>query len=128
MQIRDYFNEILDVVSEGPFVESKNLSFEERSPHAAYINGDITFIDGSTLYFKEFIVIKAEAVQFKKYAYHYLSKDNSMVFRYDNALDPNAKALSTYPEHKHTSIELLPTGKPSLTEVLKEISGLIEVE
>jgi len=51
-----------------------------------------------------------------------------MIFRYDNALDPQAKKLSTYPEHKHMPKKLLSANRPSFKEVLKEISGLIEAE
>ncbi len=127
MQIRDYLNKLLEVIAENPFIESQNLSFEERPPSAAYITGSITFLDGSKLSFKEFIIIKSEIVMFLKYAYNYSAKDKTLIFRYDNALDPKARSLSSYPEHKHTSKELLPAGRPEFQELLKEISSLIEV-
>jgi len=63
-----------------------------------------------------------------KYGYNYLDKNNALIFRYDNALDPKAKKLSTYPDHKHTSKELIPAKRPSLEEVLREITGLLESE
>ena len=88
MQIKDYLNKILAVIAESPFIESQNLYFEERPPNAAYIAGAITFINRSSLHFKEFIIIKSENVAFLKYAYHYSAKDNALIFRYDNALDP----------------------------------------
>ncbi len=126
MQIKDYLNEILSIISEIPFIKSRNISFEERPPNAAYITGSITFLNGSILNFKEFIVIKSEGSTFLKYAYNYSSKDNTVIFRYDNALDPKAKKLSTYPEHKHEHGELLPENRPELKGVLGEISDLIE--
>lgn len=126
MQIKDYLNKLLAVIAESPFIESQNLSFEERPPNAAYIAGAITFIDRSSLHFKEFIIIKSESVAFLKYAYHYSAKDNSLIFRYDNALDPKAKNLSTYPEHKHTSKKLVSAQRPSFEEILKEISELLQ--
>jgi len=61
-----------------------------------------------------------------KYAYNYLTRENTLIFRYDNALDPKARKLSTYPEHKHIQNELLPVGKPAFESVLKEISSLIK--
>ncbi len=128
MQIKDYLDKILAVIAESPFIESQNLSFEERPPHALFIAGNITFINRTSLHFKEFITIKSESVTFLKYAYHYSAKDNSLIFRYDNALDPKVKDLFTYPEHKHTSKELLPAGRPEFQELLKEISSLIEVD
>ena len=126
MQIKDYLNKLLAVIAESPFVEAQKLSFEERPSNAAYITGFITFLDGSVLNFREFIVIKSERVAFLKYAYHYSAKDNSLIFRYDNALDPKAKNLSTYPEHKHASEEIVSAPRPTFDEILKEISELLQ--
>ena len=42
------------------------------------------------------------------------------------ALDPKAKKLSTYHEHKHLPAELLPAERPSLGDILREVSSLIE--
>ena len=128
MQIRDYLESILDIISASPYIESKSVSFEERPPNAAYITGILTFINGSKLHFKEFIVYKSEDIIFLKYAYHYLMQDDTLIFRYDNALDPKAKAMKTYPEHKHLPGNLLPAKRPSIEDVLKEISNLMEAE
>lgn len=128
MQIRDYLEGILDIISASPYIESKSVSFEERPPNAAYITGILTFINGSKLHFKEFIVYKSEDIIFLKYAYHYLMQDGVLTFRYDNALDPKAKAMKTYPEHKHLPGNLLPAKRPSIEDVLKEISNLMEAE
>lgn len=126
MQIKDYVTSILNVISACPFIESQTLSFEERPPNAAYLTGTIAFINGSKMHFKEFIVIKPEGVKVLKYGYSYLRIDDSLIFRYDNALDPKAKKLSTYPEHKHLPTGLLPYQRPSLRDILREVSYLIE--
>lgn len=49
-----------------------------------------------------------------------------MIFRYDNALDPQAKKFPSYPEHKHTVREIAPAKRPAFKDVLSEISGIIE--
>ena len=126
MQIKDYVSAILEVISSCPFIESQNLSFEERPPNAAYLTGTIVFINGSKMHFKEFIVFKPEGINVLKYGYSYLRIDDSLIFRYDNALDPKAKKLSVYPEHKHLPTELLPAQRPSLGDILREVSCLIE--
>ena len=84
--------------------------------------------NGSKLHFKEFVVFETAGFKILKYGYNYLAQDGAMIFRYDNALDPQAKNLPTYPEHKHTPKKLLSAKRPSFEEVLKEISGLIEVK
>lgn len=125
MQIKDYLNNILDKIDNCPYLESQNFSFEEYPPNALYIKGQIIFINGSRFNYKEFIIFKSAREDVLKYAYNYLTKDNTLIFRYDNALDPKAKKLSTYPEHKHTQNELLPVGKPTFESVIMEISSLI---
>ncbi|MBI4687568.1 MAG: hypothetical protein HY756_07280 [Nitrospirae bacterium] len=128
MQIKDYLNELLKLLAANPYIKSQNLSFEERPPNAAYFIGTLIFINDSKMYFKEFVVFKPESVNIVKYGYSYLSKDNTLIFRYDNALDPQAKKLSTYPGHKHTHKELLSALKPAFDQLLREISKLIEIE
>ena len=88
----------------------------------------IIFIDGTKLHFKEFVAYKSANINSLKYAYNYLAKDNTLVLRYDNALDPKAKALPTYPAHKHLPDKRIAASRPSFEEVLKEISNLIEVK
>ncbi|HLA01046.1 MAG TPA: DUF6516 family protein [Thermodesulfovibrionales bacterium] len=126
MQIKDYLDEILNLIAENPFTLSQSLSFEERPPDSAFISGLITFTDGSKLHFKEFVVFKPNDFKVLKYGYNYLDKNEALIFRYDNALDPQAKKLPTYPEHKHTLNGLLPVTRPAFREVLLEISGIIE--
>lgn len=126
MQIKDYLNDILNTISVSPYIKCQNFSFEERPPNAAYIKGLITFVNCSKLYFKEFVIFKSESVTLLKYGYNYLDKDEVLVFRYDNALDPQAKKLLTYPAHKHTPEKLLAASRPTFKEILREIANLIE--
>jgi len=128
MQIKDYLDEILNLIAENPFILSQSLSFEERPPDSAFISGLITFTNGSKLHFKEFVVFKPYDFKALKYGYNYLDKNEALIFRYDNALDPQAKKLSTYPEHKHTLKGLLAVPRPAFREVLLEISSIIEAE
>jgi hypothetical protein len=127
MQIKDYLDEILNLIAENPFAVSKSLSFEERPPDSAFITGTVTFTDGSMLYLKEFVILKPKGVIALKYGYNYLAKDETLIFRYDNAFDPLAKSLSTYPEHKHTADEVISAKRPAFRDVLSEISRLVEV-
>ncbi len=126
MQIKDYLNDILAKISANPYVESQNISFSERPPDAAYLTGIITLIDGSQFHFKEFVLFKSEAASIVKYGYNYLGKDDNLIFRYDNALDPKARKLSTYPEHKHAGEGLSSAKRPLLEEVLQEITARVK--
>lgn len=126
MHLKDYRDKIVTTITRNPFFKSQSISFEERPPDAVYIKGIITFIDGSKLHFKEFVILKPGTFHILKYGYNYTSKDNVMVFRYDDALDPKTKDFSTYPEHKHSSKGLYPAKRPSFEDLLKEISEMIE--
>lgn len=125
MRIKDYLDEILSKIDKNPYVKSQNISFEERPPDAVYIKGLIDFIDNSKLHIKEFVIFKSETI-ILKYGYHYSNRNGVLIFRYDNAFDPKAKSLSTYPEHKHTNRGLIPARRPILESVLREISDLVK--
>ncbi|MBI5749371.1 MAG: hypothetical protein HZA00_09625 [Nitrospinae bacterium] len=125
MRIKDYLDEILSKIAINPYVKSRNISFEERPPDAAYITGVITFIDNSKLHIKEFVIFKSETI-ILKYGYHYSNRNGDLIFRYDNAFDPKVKSLSTYPEHKHTNRGLIPAIRPMLEDILGEISELVK--
>ncbi|HLG29257.1 MAG TPA: DUF6516 family protein [Candidatus Brocadiales bacterium] len=120
MPIREYFDEIRHLIANTPFILSISLHLEERPPFAGLIKGKITFVDNTELHFKEFLIAK-KGIQVIKYSYHYISA-NSLFFRYDNALDPAAKKLETFPHHKHMGDKLLNSKQPALSEVLHEIA------
>src|SRR3990172_2363361 len=101
MLIKDYLNDLLVKTAADPYIESQQISFEERPPDAAYISGSITFIDSSKQHVKEFMIFKADAATIIKYGYHYCDKSDRLIFRYDNAYDGKARRLATYPAHKH---------------------------
>jgi hypothetical protein len=98
-------------------VTTTSLSYEERPPSAGLIKGGIRFIDGSQLDFKEFLIVQPTP-RVIRYAYHYRLGDRLM-FRYDNANDPAAKNLPTFPHHKHVPSGLLAIEQPSLEQVLR---------
>jgi hypothetical protein len=102
-----------------PFVAATSLSYEDRPPSAAFIKGTIGFLDGSQLDFREFLITQPTP-RVLKYGYHYRTGD-LLVFRYDNASDPAARDLSTFPHHKHLPGTLVATEQMSLAQVLREI-------
>jgi hypothetical protein len=122
MQIKDYLADILAALSTNPYVESQDISFSERPPDAAYVSGMVTFVDGSQFHIKEFIFFDSVGESIIKYGYNYLDRDGKLIFRYDNALDPKARGLSTYPEHKHNRDGVSAANRPRIEEILQEIA------
>mgnify|MGYP001569080898 CR=1 FL=1 len=107
------------LIAATPFVAATSLSYEERPPTAGLIKGAIVFTDGSQLDFKEFLITQPTAIVFK-YAYNY-RLENHLLFRDDNASDPAARNLLTYPSHKHVSSGISDAEKPSLEQVREPI-------
>jgi hypothetical protein len=119
MSLKDYLATLQGVLAETPFVISTSINYEERPPTTGIIKGTLLFTDGSQLDFKEFIITQP-ILQIIKYAYNY-RKGNLFIFRYDNANDPVAKNIPTYPSHKHVPQGILEAQQPSLRQVLQEI-------
>jgi hypothetical protein len=120
MHLKDYVSVLQIRLAATPFVTATSLSYEERPPTAGVIKGTLLFTDNSQLDFKEFIITEP-TFRIIKYAYNY-QKNEQLFFRYDNANDPAARDLPTFPCHKHISSSvILGAEKPSLDQVLKEI-------
>ena len=125
MPLKDYAAALQALVAATPFVTATSLSYEERPPSAGFVRGTIRFMDGSQIDFKEFLITQP-TLQVLKYGYHYRMGDR-LIFRYDNANDPAARNLPTFPHHKHVPSGLLAAEKPSLEQVLQEIVSQLKL-
>ena len=133
MHIRDYFYWIQNLLNQISSISIQNITFDERSEFIGYITGQITFVDSSRLYLSEYIDVE-HTVDKIKYSYH-LMRGNQVLFRYDNASDPHARRLKTYPHHKHTvngklhtvNGKLVESTTPTLEEILEEVKGLLQL-
>jgi hypothetical protein len=124
MTLREYVRGIQDLLDSSPRVITYSLSFDERSTRAAFLQGRIVFTDWSTLHFKEFLIADRE-VRRVKYGYHWAGSDGSLRVRYDNAADPAARHLVTFPHHRHTPAGIEEAREPTLAQLLSEIAGLL---
>jgi Family of unknown function (DUF6516) len=121
--IEDYFKSLLDLIISLPFVENPQVNLEKRAETVGFIRGDIEFIDGSLLHFRELIDLRLP-LRLVMYAYHYQLEDGSLVFRYDNA--SHHMKVSTFPHHKHTRDgAIIPANEIGLELVLREIEAVI---
>lgn len=51
--------------------------------------------------------------------------NSRIIFRYDNAPDPYAKKLKSFPHHKHYKNEIIESEEKDLLEILEEIENCI---
>jgi len=120
--IQAYFNQIKTLVDQYAathFVLDASVSFETRPGEQGYLTGSLTFVDGSVLYFREFLDAVEETVDKLMYTYHYQDAGNQLIFRYDNARHrPPLRSL----EHKHIPGQIVEASAPTLGDVLAEIA------
>lgn len=124
MSISDYTAELESVINSSTIVSSYNLNIDRKTADIAFISGRIDFRDGTTLDFKEFIEGSEDTIDKYKYAYNYRQGSDS-IFRYDNAPDPSAKGIKTFPHHKHLKGgTIIESRQVKLSDVISEIEGL----
>ena len=117
-----YFRELKLVVEKFDYlIASCTINEKTYSSEKGYIEGQIFFTDDSCLDFAE--VKDIGIVNKIKFSYHYMDKENQLIFRYDNAKHfPN---LSSFPNHKHKPDEVIESVEPKLENILQEISDFV---
>jgi hypothetical protein len=121
--IERYLQTLLDAVAASPIVRSSSISFDKRTADAGLIRVELTFADGSCLYFRELVEIQARVIRIM-YSYHYQHEGGSLIFRYDDT--PHFPALPQFPHHKHIGgqTEATASQPPDLIAVLREIEAM----
>ena len=121
--IEAYTQRLLDLLADLPIVSTFNVTLDRRASHVGLIRGDVYFLNGSRLHFRELVEIKG-TISRRMYSYHYQDADHTLIFRYDDT--PHHPDLSAFPYHKHDGDEahVIAAIPPDLQEVLAEIEPL----
>ncbi len=124
MNINDYIINLETVINSFSIVSSYHLTIDRKTSDIAFVSGKIEFRDNSALDFKEFIECIRGEIEKYKYAYN-LRIGSKNLFRYDNAPDPRAKKIKTFPHHKHLQDgKIVESQSIDLIDVLKEIESI----
>jgi len=125
LNINSYIAEIESIIHSFSIVANYNLNIDRKTEDIAFLSGKIFFRDGSVLDFKKFL--ESTETGFNKYKYGYNYRIDSLVlFRYDNASDPKARRLTSFPHHKHTKNgAIIESKQMQLSEVFEEIENII---
>lgn len=99
MNLRDYYLKIESLLKEFSLITHFSIEFEEVTAYIGYLKGKLEFINGSTLYFFEFVEIQNDTPVLAKYKYQWQSFEGELLKRWDNA--PHHKELDTFPDHVH---------------------------
>jgi hypothetical protein len=124
LNINEYISLLESTVHSFKIITSYNLNIDRKSEDIAFISGKVEFRDGSLLDLKEFIESNEFGIIKYKYGYNYRIA-SEIIFRYDNAPDPSAKILKTFPHHKHIKNKVVESKEMDLSEILNEIEVYI---
>lgn len=117
--IDEYFNIILDIINNAAIINKSSIEKIKLDDFSGIIKEKL-FFKTTLLEFLEVIKLKDNPNQKKKkYRYHFMTKDNTRIFRYDNA--GHHHNIKTFPHHKHIKDDIVATEEPNLFIVLKEI-------
>jgi len=121
--IEAYLQSLLDLVAASPIVRASDVTLDKRTPRLGLIHGDLYFVDGSRLHFRELVEAQDKVIR-RMYSYHYQDTDANLIFRYDDT--PHHPNLDTFPHHKHDGGETnaIATVPPDLPAVLQEIEAI----
>ena len=119
MRIEEYFRQVDATLTLCPRASLKTMLYDERSETKGFIRGLLHFDDGTELHIRKFVDVSAGIDRYK-YSYHHTREDR-LIFRYDNSADMTARDFATYPHHKHVADTIQASSAPSLAEVLAEI-------
>lgn len=126
MSIDKYIAELETLIASYSIVSSYTLIIDRKTSDIAFISGTIEFKNEFTLDFKEFAECKGQVVEKYSYAYNCRHEAN-VLFRYDNAPDPSARPLSSFPHHKHLRsggiAECVPVGLANVLEEIESMAG-----
>ncbi len=103
-----------------PHIALYHLETDFRGESFLYLSGKVQFLRGTTLDFKEFLEFSGDRIQKYMYGYNYRTSD-TVLFWYDNAPDPLATHLSTYPAYKHDGDRLVASPSIDLPRVISEV-------
>lgn len=125
MNINDYIAYVESLIHSSLIIVSYHLNIDRKAEQVAFISGKADLTDRSVLDFKEFVEETERGIEKHKYGYNY-RKGSDVLFRYDNAPDPGARGLASFPHHKHNEIgEIVESEPVELRDVLEEIERLI---
>jgi len=126
LRIETYFRQIHKKIESCPVVRLVSIAEEKRGTYEGYIYGDLTFLDDSTLRFREYVDVEDQTDRLM-YSYHYTDAEDKLIFRYDNTGHHRKLKLATYPHHKHERYQdnILPSPAPVLAKVLDEIQACV---
>ena len=77
MTAREYYDSILQLLTMSTVVTSQQIEFDEQDIYIAYLKGSVNLVDGSTLFFAQYVQIEGASrgqITRKKFRYHWQAR------------------------------------------------------
>jgi len=128
LRIEVYFQQVQATVAACRVLQTSSVTYEKRGTSEGLIRGELFFVDGSVLHFREIVDVEMTADRLM-YTYHYMTAMKTLIFRYDNTGHHKKLNLPTYPHHKHVGSEVNVVAAPAsdLLTVLREVEGMVQL-
>jgi Family of unknown function (DUF6516) len=128
LRVDEYFAQLSELISACPLIQLSRITYDHRGTHEGFVRGELTFIDESTLHLREYVDVE-NGIDRLMYVYQYMNPQTRLVFRYDNTGHHRELKLDSYPHHKHDGSEdnVIASHAPTLSDVLSEIQGIVEL-
>lgn len=127
MLLKDYHAKVSRLITEcteSGLILSSDLMIDLRTEKIGLLKGELFFLDGSTLFFSEYIDLRYR-IDKKMYSFHYQNAMSILIFRYDNA---RHKPNLGFDDHRHSPERTEPSTIPSLQDVLNEIINVYLID
>ena len=121
--ITEYFAKFDEIINQADFIISSEVQKRKINSFLGIIEAKLVFESG-LLEILEVVKETDKLLKKKKYKYHYQRKNNSLLFRYDNAA--HHFEIDTFPHHKHLPDKIISSKEPDLFQVLSEIKEIIQ--
>ena len=122
--IDDYFLKFSESLAYLDIITSHSLTKKKIDDYSGIIRGRICFGQFSLEVLEVVFLFNNPQVKKKKYSYHFMDSNSSLIFRYDNAM--HHKELYSFPHHKHIKGDVVVSNEPNIQIVLQEIKSHLE--
>lgn len=113
-----YLADIIDRYARTDLIIASELNADARTPKIGVIKGVITFVDGSRLFFSEYVDARYRLERLT-YAYHCQDAEGILIFRYDNAAHKPPLSFSC---HKHLpDSTIIESSAPEFSSLIDEV-------
>lgn len=123
--IEDYFLEIEKTLALFDIVEKKIIEKQIIDDNFGIIKG-IIICSEYKLDFIEVVQISLKTRSKVKYKYHFMDKENNLIFRYDNT--KHYPQLQNFPHHKHIGNNVEASKEPDMLNILNEIKDILKTK